>query len=125
MSALLRSCIVVGGGIGGLTVANALLRRGVAVNVYERAPAYIATAGAGFGFSPNGQACLKHIGFEDKDIHPLLHHFHTHTVVGRNGKTLYRCNIHVHVRTCSKRSHTESFTSSELCTYAAVTHLPS
>ena len=72
------SIAIIGGGIGGLSVANALLHRNnVAggdasstlltsrVSVYEQADHFIPSAGAGFGFSPNGQLCLSSIGIHD------------------------------------------------------------
>lgn len=43
---------VVGGGIGGIALAIGLLHRGIAVQVYEAAPA-VAEIGAGIGFGPN------------------------------------------------------------------------
>ena len=65
------SVAVIGGGIGGLSVANALLHKSNKhnlvdrVTVYEQADKFIPTAGAGFGFSPNGQMCLSSIGIHD------------------------------------------------------------
>lgn len=43
---------IVGGGIGGIALAIGLLHRGIAVQVYEAAPAF-AEIGAGIGFGPN------------------------------------------------------------------------
>ena len=63
---------IVGAGIGGLTVANALKQKGFLVKVYEQASHFIPKAGAGFGFSPNGQVCLASLGIETR---PLLHQF--------------------------------------------------
>ena len=61
-----NSIAIIGGGIGGLTAANALLYKRAAkrVTVYEQAPQFIPYAGAGFGFSPNGQICLRSIGID-------------------------------------------------------------
>ncbi|CAF5033797.1 unnamed protein product, partial [Rotaria sp. Silwood1] len=64
--AIARSVAIIGGGIGGLTVANTLMRVGMSVSLYERAPYFIPTVGAGFGLQPNGQAVLAHIGFKEK-----------------------------------------------------------
>jgi len=52
---------VIGGGIGGLTAAIALTRRGLDVDVYEQAPA-LKEAGAGVGLWPNAMAALASIG---------------------------------------------------------------
>lgn len=52
---------VIGGGPGGLITAAALLRRGVKVTVFERAPSYAPKAGGGFGLAFNGAAALKAI----------------------------------------------------------------
>lgn len=58
------SIAIIGGGIGGLTAANALLHKNLTnrITVYEKASHFIPSAGAGFGFSPNGQICLRSIG---------------------------------------------------------------
>ena len=49
---------VLGAGIGGLTVAIALARRGAVVTVLEQAPA-LREVGAGLQITPNGSAVLK------------------------------------------------------------------
>ncbi|CAF1646706.1 unnamed protein product [Rotaria magnacalcarata] len=70
-----RSVAIIGGGIGGLTVANSLSQIGMSVSLYERAPCFIPTSGAAFGLQPNGQISLESIGFQDqakKIIHPFL-----------------------------------------------------
>lgn len=75
---------IIGAGIGGLTVANALLRRGFKdVRVYDQASHFVATAGAGFGFSPNGQLCLTSIGIDD--YKRILHPFHNLRRIDRVG----------------------------------------
>lgn len=55
---------VVGGGIGGLAAANALLRRGIDVTVYERAPA-LGEIGAGVFLTPNGVRLLERMGMAE------------------------------------------------------------
>jgi 2-polyprenyl-6-methoxyphenol hydroxylase-like FAD-dependent oxidoreductase len=71
------SIAVIGGGIGGLSVANAALlhRKNLVhrVSVYEKASHFMPTAGAGFGFSPNGQICLSSIGIDG--YHQVYHPF--------------------------------------------------
>jgi salicylate hydroxylase len=60
----ISNAIVIGAGIGGLAVAAALARRGVAVTVLERAPR-ITEVGAGLQVSPNGLAVLRALGIDD------------------------------------------------------------
>ena len=55
--------IVVGAGIGGLTCALALLRRGIDVEVYEQAP-QLREIGAGVQISANGTRVLHALGLE-------------------------------------------------------------
>ena len=54
---------VVGGGIGGLAAALALLRRGIDVEVYEQAPA-LKEVGAGIQLAPNCVRALYELGLE-------------------------------------------------------------
>lgn len=53
--------IVVGGGIGGLFAANALLNHGCAVSVYEQAPA-LGEVGAGVYITPNSVRHMDRLG---------------------------------------------------------------
>jgi salicylate hydroxylase len=62
-AARIRAAIV-GGGIGGLSAANAMLRRGVDVTVYEQAPA-LGEVGAGVFIYPNSLRQLDRMGFRD------------------------------------------------------------
>ncbi|MFI5960345.1 FAD-dependent monooxygenase [Cryptosporangium sp. NPDC051539] len=55
---------IVGGGIGGLAAANALLHRGVDVQVYEQAPA-LGEVGAGVLITPNSLRLMHRIGIGD------------------------------------------------------------
>jgi len=55
--------LVVGGGIGGLTVAAGLSRLGVQVRVVEQAPSFD-PIGAGIGIQANGNAVLQALGIE-------------------------------------------------------------
>src|SRR3954449_11772750 len=52
---------IVGGGIGGLFAANALVSQGVPVAVYEQAPA-LGEIGAGVYLTPNGVRQLQRVG---------------------------------------------------------------
>ena len=53
--------IIVGGGIGGLFTANALLAKGFPVTVYEQAPA-LGEIGAGVYITPNSMRHLQRVG---------------------------------------------------------------
>src|SRR5580704_2158759 len=53
--------VVVGGGIGGLFAANALIARGLRVSVYEQAPA-LGEIGAGVFLTPNSVRQLQRVG---------------------------------------------------------------
>jgi salicylate hydroxylase len=55
---------VIGGGIGGLTTARALLRRGFEVSVFEAAPE-LREIGAGVALGPNAMKALRSLGLED------------------------------------------------------------
>jgi 2-polyprenyl-6-methoxyphenol hydroxylase-like FAD-dependent oxidoreductase len=57
--------VIIGGGIGGLTAALALARRGVAAEIYEQAPA-LEEVGAGVGLWGNALRALETIGLADK-----------------------------------------------------------
>ncbi len=53
--------IIVGGGIGGLFAANALIAQGLDVSVYEQAPA-LGEVGAGVFITPNSARHLQRVG---------------------------------------------------------------
>ncbi len=56
--------VVIGGGIGGLTAARALLRRGLDVHVYESSPE-LREIGAGVALGPNAMKALRSLDLED------------------------------------------------------------
>src|SRR5262249_26297782 len=56
---------IVGGGIGGLALASALVQRGIVPRVYEQARA-LAEVGAGVALAPNGIRLLRRLGFADR-----------------------------------------------------------
>ncbi|WP_233416897.1 FAD-dependent monooxygenase [Halovulum marinum] len=58
---MIRTAAVVGAGIGGMAAALSLARRGVAVTVHERAPAFD-DVGAGLQIGPNGVHVLRALG---------------------------------------------------------------
>ena len=53
--------VIVGGGIGGLFAANALIAHGLGVSVYEQAPA-LGEVGAGVFLTPNSVRQLQRVG---------------------------------------------------------------
>ena len=57
--------VIIGGGIGGLTAAVALARRGLAAEIYEQAPA-LEEIGAGVGLWANALRALEPIGLADQ-----------------------------------------------------------
>lgn len=58
-----QKVIIIGAGIGGLAAALALLKQGVDVEVYERAPS-LGEVGAGVQTTPNGAKVLMALGLE-------------------------------------------------------------
>ena len=60
----IRNIAVVGAGIGGLSAALALARRGFEVQVYERATS-LGEIGAGIHMSPNGNKVLNALGLRE------------------------------------------------------------
>ena len=60
-----RRILIAGGGIGGLTLALALLRRGFDVALYEQAPE-LKEVGAGLQISTNGMLVLAALGIGDR-----------------------------------------------------------
>lgn len=61
---MVNSANIAGAGIGGLTAAIALARRGVAVTVFEQA-AQLGEVGAGLQLSPNAMKVMRKLGLED------------------------------------------------------------
>ena len=55
---------IVGGGIGGMAAANALVQRGIDVRVYEQAAA-LTEVGAGVALQPNGVRMIRRLGFSE------------------------------------------------------------
>ena len=53
--------MIIGGGIGGLFAANALIAQGLRVAVYEQAPA-LGEVGAGVFVTPNAVRQLERVG---------------------------------------------------------------
>ena len=77
---------VIGGGIGGLTAARALLRRGFEVHVYESSPE-LREIGAGVALGPNAMKVLRSLGLEDQ-VRAVAGR--SEWALTRNGKTTVR-----------------------------------
>jgi len=65
MSCEIRRIAIVGAGMGGLAAANALLRRGFEVKVYEQAPD-LGAFGAGLAITPNAVKVFEALGLRKK-----------------------------------------------------------
>ncbi|MGO9908494.1 MAG: FAD-dependent monooxygenase [Solirubrobacteraceae bacterium] len=74
---------IIGGGIGGLTAARALCRRGIEVAIYESAPE-LREIGAGVALGPNAMKVLRSLGLED-DVRAIAGRWEW--ALTRNGKT--------------------------------------
>jgi NADPH-dependent 2,4-dienoyl-CoA reductase/sulfur reductase-like enzyme len=56
-----KSILIIGGGIGGMTLASALHKLGIEAHVYEQAPA-LTEVGAGVGLWTNALFSLDQVG---------------------------------------------------------------
>jgi salicylate hydroxylase len=74
---------IIGGGIGGLTAARALCRRGFEVAIYESAPE-LREIGAGVALGPNAMKVLRSLELED-DVRAIAGRWEW--AVTRHGKT--------------------------------------
>jgi salicylate hydroxylase len=84
---------IIGGGIGGLTAAHALLRRGFEVSVYEAAPE-LKEIGAGVALGPNAMKALRSLGLEQavRDVaweseNQLLRNWRTGSIIQKTPRT--------------------------------------
>jgi salicylate hydroxylase len=84
---------VIGGGIGGLTAARALLRRGFEVAVYEAAPE-LKEIGAGVALGPNAMKALRSLDLEDavravawESEFQLLRNWHSGRIISKTLRT--------------------------------------
>src|SRR3954469_10322294 len=83
------SVCVVGGGIGGLTVALSLFRRGFDVQVYEQA-ARLSEVGAGVQVSPNASRVLHRLGLAEELERSGVKPLSIHQRRWEDGQTLMR-----------------------------------
>lgn len=58
------------------------------MKILEQAPAFVPTAGAGFGFSPNGQLVLASLGISREKIREGTRAITRTLLVDGNGKVL-------------------------------------
>lgn len=61
----MKQGIIIGAGIGGLTTAIALLKKGIDANIYEQAPE-IKEVGAGIWIAPNGMKVFAELGIAEE-----------------------------------------------------------
>ena len=90
---------IIGGGIGGLTAANALSRAGIETAVYEAA-AELREIGAGVALHPNAMKVLRAIGVEDgvrkvagRSQWQVMCNWKTGRVIGRTIETAFLAHI--------------------------------
>src|SRR5262252_9086050 len=83
---------IIGGGIGGLTAANALIQAGIEVSVYE-ATAELKEIGAGVALHPNAMKVLRAIGVEDgvrrvagRSQWQVMRNWNTGRVIGKTSR---------------------------------------
>jgi salicylate hydroxylase len=80
---------VIGGGIGGLTAAVALLQAGFEVEVYEQAPE-LTEVGGGINMAPNATRVLRRLGLAEGLDHEGVRPLGTHQRRWQDGRTLQR-----------------------------------
>ena len=98
---------VIGGGIGGLAAARALLMRGLEVTVFEQAPR-LSEFGGGVVLTPNALTALRALGLEERVLavafeskSQVVRSWRSGRVIMRNSFASYRsmfgatsCSIH-------------------------------
>ena len=80
---------IIGAGIGGLTAAVALRRRGFEVALYERS-ARLEEVGAGLQIGPNGVKVLRALGLEDELMRNAFEPFSIMSVTWDEGRLRFR-----------------------------------
>jgi FAD binding domain len=96
---------IVGGGIGGVTAANALLQHGIEVHLYEQATA-LTEVGAGVAIQPNGVRMLRHLGLGDGLVRYGATRWVDHSFDARTVPTPLLCGR------CRRRGRRNSFDTS-------------
>ena len=80
--------LIVGAGIGGLTLAHALLQRGKRVRVLDAAPA-LKTVGAGIQIPPNAVKVLRALGLENTVTQYAFQPRAIEARMGRSGRSVF------------------------------------
>ena len=80
--------LIIGAGIGGLTLAHALTQRGKKVRVLESAPA-LETVGAGIQISPNAVKVLRALGLEKAVTANAFQPRAIEARMGRSGRSVF------------------------------------
>jgi salicylate hydroxylase len=83
---------VIGGGIGGLTAAVALLQAGFEVEVYEQAPE-LTEVGGGINMAPNATRVLRGLGLAKRLDREGVRPLGTHQRRWQDGRTLQRAPL--------------------------------
>jgi salicylate hydroxylase len=91
MKAPLRIAVI-GGGIGGLTAAVALLQAGFEVEVYEQAPE-LTEVGGGINMAPNATRVLRGLGLAEELDREGVRPVGTHKRRWQDGRTLQRAPL--------------------------------
>lgn len=81
--------LIVGAGIGGLTLAHALLRRGKTVQVLERATA-LESVGAGIQIPPNAMKVLRNLHLDDAVMERAFKPEAIETRMGQSGRSVFK-----------------------------------
>lgn len=80
--------LIIGAGIGGLSLAHALLRHGVNFRIFEQAPE-IKEVGAGIQIPPNAMKVLRALGLEDAILSRAFQPESIETRMGQTGREVF------------------------------------
>ncbi len=101
---------IIGGGIGGLTTALALLSNGIPCRVFEQASDF-AEEGAGIQLSPNATRLLRRLGFEGRLRQIAVRPDSLEILDGASGRRIFRvplgdaCEARFGAPLCTMRRH--------------------
>lgn len=83
--------LIIGGGIGGMSLAAALCKVGIEAHVYERAPE-INEVGAGIALWPNARACISQLGAAERAVQSCAP-LHKVELMSSHGKVLSHSDL--------------------------------